>query len=131
MYDVAIQLAHEPGALAALGEALGKAGISIEGGGAFTVEGKGVAHFLFQDGSAAAAALDAAGITVIACRLVIVLKLLREVPGQLGALTRMMADAAVNIEVLYSDHANQLVLVVDDYEAGNRAAEQWKAGINR
>jgi hypothetical protein len=48
------------------------------------------------------------------------------VPGQLGALTRAMAEAGVNIEVLYSDHDHQLVLVVDDVERGRSVSEQWE-----
>jgi hypothetical protein len=36
-----------------------------------------------------------------------------------------MADAGVNIEVLYSDHANQLILVVDDLEKGRAVSEAW------
>jgi hypothetical protein len=36
-----------------------------------------------------------------------------------------MADAGVNIEVLYSDHDHQLILVVNDVEQGRRVAEQW------
>jgi len=34
MQDVAIQLENTPGALAAMGECLGRAGVSVEGGGA-------------------------------------------------------------------------------------------------
>jgi hypothetical protein len=34
MFDVAIQLANRPGALAEMGETLGKAGISLEGAAA-------------------------------------------------------------------------------------------------
>ena len=50
---------------------------------------------------------------MLAVRDVVVQRLKQAVPGQLGRLTRRMADAAVNIEVLYSDHDGQLVLVVD------------------
>ena len=53
MKDLAIRLPHRPGALAELGEALGKAGISIEGGGAFAIDGGGLAHFLVADAAAA------------------------------------------------------------------------------
>src|SRR5206468_2207719 len=96
-------------------EALGRAGLSIEGGGAFA-QGKGVAHFLFTDGTAARAALEQAGIVVLDERDVVVQKLRQNEPGQLGKLCRLMAQAGVNIETLYSDHNNQLVLVVDDIE---------------
>lgn len=126
MYDLTIRLENHRGALADMGEALGKAGVSIEGGGAFVVNGDGIAHFLFEDCDAARDALEKAGIEVVACREVLVQKLKQDVPGQLGMLTRMMADAGVNIEVLYSDHAHQLILVVDDFSAGERVSARWK-----
>jgi len=125
MQDVAIALENRPGALAEMGLALGKAGLSIEGGGAFVVGGKGVAHFLFADGSAARKALEDAGLQVTAVREVLVQRLNQTRPGQLGLLTRMMASAGVNIEVLYSDHEHQLILVVDDIGRGRRVSEQW------
>jgi hypothetical protein len=56
MKDLQIELENRPGALAEMGEALGRAGVSVEGGGVFVVNGVGVAHFLFHDGDAACAA---------------------------------------------------------------------------
>jgi len=124
--DLSIRLPHRPGALAELGEALGSAGVSIEGGGAFAVDGTGVAHFLVADAAAARQALDSAGITLLAVHEVLVQRLDQETPGQLGAICRRMAEAGVNIEVLYTDHANQLILVVDDLERGRRVSEAWQ-----
>jgi hypothetical protein len=125
MKDLTIALENRPGALAEMGDALGRAGVSIEGGGAFEVNGEGVAHFLFVDGTAARNALEAAGITVLAEREVLVQRLNQTQPGQLGKLTRRMAEAGVNIEVLYSDHDHQLILVVDDMEKGRAISESW------
>lgn len=125
MRDLAIHLENRPGALAEMGEALGSAGVSIEGGGAFVVDGKGMAHFLFEDTVAARKALEAKGIIVLADREVLVQRLKQDQPGQLGKITRMMADAGVNIEVIYSDHQNQLILVVDDLEKGRVVSENW------
>lgn len=125
MKDLAIRLRDRPGALAALGKALGAAGSSIEGGGAWIVNGAGIAHFLVDDGEAARMALERAGLDVLAVRDVLMPRLRQDVPGQLGALTSRMADAGVNIEVLYSDHAGSLVLVVDDMEGGRRVCEAW------
>ena len=121
MKDLAIRLDDRPGALAEMGEALGRAGVSIEGGGVFA----GNAHFLFHDGDAARRALEDAGILVAAAREVLVQKLLQGEPGQLGKLARRMADAGVNIEVQYSDHDHQLILVVDDIERGRAVSEAW------
>jgi hypothetical protein len=39
MIDLEIALEHRPGAVAEVGEALGRAGISIEGGGVFATGG--------------------------------------------------------------------------------------------
>lgn len=125
MKDLTIRLDDRPGALAEMGEALGRAGVSVEGGGAFVVGGHGIAHFLFADGAAASRALEAAGIHVLAEREVLIQRLNQSEPGQLGKLTRRMAGAGVNIEVLYSDHAHQLILVVDDLTAGRAVSEEW------
>ena len=129
MKDLAIALDNRPGALAAMGEALGRNGVSIEGGGMFVVNGEGVAHFLFEDGARARQALEAAGIRVLTERDVIVQRLKQDVPGQLGKLTWRMADAGVNIEVLYSDHAHQLILVVDKPALAQSVADAWTAEL--
>lgn len=68
MRYLAILLENRPGALAEMGEALGSAGPSIEGGGAFLFEGTRIAHFLFRDGTAARNALEERGIEVLAHR---------------------------------------------------------------
>lgn len=125
MKDLAIALDNRPGALADMGEVLGKSGVSVEGGGAWVVDGKGVAHFLFEDGSAARGALEAAGIKVIAECEVVVQRSKQAVPGQLGKLARQMGDAGINIEVMYSDHENQLILVVDDVERARAVSKAW------
>jgi hypothetical protein len=124
--DLAIALDHRPGALAAMGEALGRAGVSIEGGGVFVTNGTAIAHFLFHDGNAARSALEAAGIRVVAENEVLIQKLRQDEPGQLGKIARRMADAGVNIEVQYSDHDHNLILVVDDLEQGRVVSEAWK-----
>ena len=125
MRDLTIELENRPGSLARLGEALGRAGISIEGGGVFVHNGTGVAHFLFADGIAARKALEEAGIRVVADREVIVQRLKQDEPGQLGKISRRMAQAGVNIEVMYSDHDHQLILVVDDLAEGRHVSDTW------
>jgi len=127
MDDVAIELPGRPGSLARFGEALGAAGVSLEGGGVFTVDGVGYAHFLVEDGEAARTALDLAGLGMATVRPVLIRRLKQGVPGQLGAIGRALADAGVNIETQYSDHANRLILVVDDMEAAERATGDWAA----
>lgn len=125
MKDLTIALENRPGALAEMGDALGRAGVSIEGGGAFVVDGRGVAHFLFEDGAAARTALEAAGIRVLEEREVLVQRLNQMEPGQLGKISRRMAEGGVNIEAIYSDHDHQLILVVDDIARGRAVSEAW------
>jgi hypothetical protein len=127
MKDLEIALENRPGSLAEMGEALGAAGMSIEGGGVFG----GVAHFLFVDAQAARAALDAAGIRVVAEHEVLVQKLRQDQAGQLGKIARKMADAGVNIEVQYSDHEHNLILVVDDLARGRVVSEEWTRATAR
>lgn len=125
--DLAIHLDNEPGALARMGDALGAAGVSIEGGGVFVNDGTAVAHFLFSDGEAARVALEATSIRVGACHEALVQRLDQESPGQLGKIARAMSNAGVNINVMYSDHHNQLILVVDDPVSGKEVSRRWTA----
>ena len=125
MYDLALRLADRPGELAKFGEAAGRAGLSVEGGGVFTVGGEAIGNFLFEDGEAAKRAAEAAGIDVVAVRRILVRRLKQDQPGQLGAIGRALADANVNIETQYSDHSNQLILVVNDYDKAAAATAQW------
>jgi hypothetical protein len=127
MFDVSIELPGEPGLLARFGEALGKAGVSLEGGGVFTVKGVGHAHFLVDDGEAAREALERAGLGSATVRPVLIRRLDQEVPGQLGAIARALGDAGVNIDTQYSDHANRLILVVDDIATAERVTSDWAA----
>src|SRR4051812_23262049 len=128
MRDLAIRLEHRPGALAELGAALGKAGVSIEGGGGFVVGGQAVVHFLFEDGARARAALGAAGVQGLEDREVISARLNQAEPGQLGRIARQLADAGVSIEVVYSDHDHQLILGVDDLARGREVCAAWPPG---
>lgn len=128
MRDLEIHLENRPGALADMGEALAKAGINIEGGGVWVAGNNGVAHFLFEDATKARNILVKAGIHVVTENEILKLRLKQDRPGQLGKITRLMQQAEVNINVLYSDHYNQLILVVDNYPKGKVIAENWING---
>jgi hypothetical protein len=125
MKDLEILLENKPGSLALLGETLGKNNISLEGGGVFQNGALSVAHFLVEDAEKAKDVLQTAGIKVLKINEVLIQKLRQDVPGQLGMFCRKLADAGINILVQYSDHANQLIVVVDDNEKGKTFSEQW------
>jgi hypothetical protein len=49
----------------------------------------------------------------------------QETPGQLGAITRAIAEAGVRVDVLYSDHDHQLILLTSDQAAAATATKAW------
>ncbi|MCW0456462.1 ACT domain-containing protein [Xanthomonas sacchari] len=125
MKDVEIHLEDRPGALSAMAQALGAAGISIEGGGVWRVDGRAVAHFLFDAAAPASETLRAHGFHVAAEHPVVSLRLDQDTPGQLGLLTGMLGAAGINIAVQYSDHHGHLILVVDDPAGARAIADVW------
>jgi hypothetical protein len=127
MKDLEIVLENRSGALADMGETLAAQGISIEGGGAWVVDSKVVMHFLVEDAATSKRVLEEKGFAVTINE-VLVQKLKQEVPGQLGKIARLMQKSGVLIKVLYSDHYNQLILVVDDMEKGKEISDNWTKG---
>lgn len=127
MKDLEIILDNEPGTLALMGEILGKNNISLEGGGVFQIGNIAIAHFLVEEAEKAKEVLEGAHIKVAKINEVLIQKLRQDVPGQLGLFCRKLAKNNVNILTQYSDHANQLIVVVDNYEKGKEISKQWTA----
>jgi hypothetical protein len=125
MKDLEIILENKPGTLALLGETLGKHHISLEGGGVFNNGRMSIAHFLVKEAESAKNILINAGFTVVSTNEVLIQKLRQDVPGQLGMFCRELANAGINILTQYSDHSNQLILVVDDLEKAGETSTRW------
>jgi len=125
MQDIEILLENKPGTLALMGETLGKNNISLEGGGVFHNGNISIAHFLVEEADKAREVLEQVHINVLKISDVIIQKLRQDVPGQLGMFCRKMADANINILTQYSDHSNQLIVIVDDYEKGLQVSKDW------
>jgi len=125
MKDLEIIIENVPGALALLGETLGKNNISLEGGGVFYNGQYAIAHFLVVEPERAKEVLEQVNIKVSQISDVIIQKLRQDIPGQLGLFCKKIADGNVNILTQYSDHANQLILVVDNYEKGREISDEW------
>jgi len=125
MKDLEIILENKPGMLALLGETLGNNKISLEGGGVFQNGKNAIAHFLVEEADKARVVLADEGITVSKISDVVIQKLRQDVPGQLGMFCRRLTDAGLNILTQYSDHSNQLIVVVDDYNKAKRISEEW------
>ena len=109
-----------PGVVASIAEALGKAGINIEG---LLGSGKlGEIHVLVEDGDADAArsAIEGAGLQVGDAREAIVVSA-EDRPGALGEVARKLADAGVNLDYVFIASNTRLVFVPDDVEKARGA----------
>lgn len=111
--DLTVHLKDEPGSLAAMGEALGAAHVNIEGICGFRCGGAGHVHLLVENGDSAKRALNSAGFKVEDIRDVIV-KDIVDRPGELGGIARRLAEAGINLELLYLTASMKLVIGVDD-----------------
>ncbi|PRX53955.1 amino acid-binding ACT domain-containing protein [Flagellimonas meridianipacifica] len=125
MKDIEILFENKIGQLALMGETLGKNKISLEGGGVFQNGDFSIAHFLVKEAVKAKAELAKVGIKVTKINDVIIQKLRQDVPGQLGAFCKELSNANVNILTQYSDHSNQLIVVVDNYEKAKIVSDKW------
>jgi hypothetical protein len=123
--DLTIHLGDHPGSLAKVGEALGKAGVNIEGICGVTVQGKGVIHILVADAVKARRALEANHIDVAKETDVVVLEV-EDRPGVLGNVARRLANAGVNLHIAYLATSSRLVVGADDLEKARAAAEAKK-----
>jgi hypothetical protein len=120
--DLTIVLVNRPGTLADAAESLGRAEINIEGACGFPSGGEGIMHVVVEDPQSARLAIEQAGLEVRAEREVVVLDRLPERPGSLGEVLRRIADAGVNVDLLYLTTDGRLVLSGEDVAALQRAA---------
>jgi hypothetical protein len=114
--DLTISTDDRPGGLASVGEALGNAGINIEGLCGLGMEGRGIIHVCVQDGAAARQALEGAGLKVEGEADAILGAPIEgaDKPGMLGVMARQIADAGINIRAAYVATNNRAVMVTDD-----------------
>src|SRR3982074_2830421 len=98
--DLTIELDEKVGSVAAAAEALGKAGVNIDGICGVGVGGRGGGHVLVGDPAKARQALQTAGARVTGEQDVLVLDI-EDKPGALGTLTRKIANAGVSLNAVY------------------------------
>ena len=123
--DMGVTVEDSPGGLADVGEALGNAGINIEGLCGVGLGDRGVIHLLVDDAAAARAALEGAGMTVESESEAIVSEIPGEVstPGTMGRMARAVADAGVNMRAVYLATNNRAVAVTDDNDKARAALQ--------
>jgi hypothetical protein len=114
-YDITVKLEDKPGTLAALGEVLGEANVNIDGICGVPCKGEGLLHILIQDPDLARAVLEAGGFAALDERAVLLVNIIDR-PGELGGIARRLADADININLLYLTAGMDLVVGVDQID---------------
>jgi hypothetical protein len=126
MKDITVILENRPGALADMGETLGRSGINMEGICGFPLKNEGIIHILVEDDTTARWALENAGFEVRAVREVLVLNIgnIAGEPGSGCKMARKIGDYGVNIDLIYMAENNRIVLGVDDIKKARIALEK-------
>jgi len=123
--DLTVVLDDRAGQLAHMGEALGDAGVNIEGFSATTHDGIGVVHVLVDNAMVAQNALILADIKVEGEADAVVIDLTDEAdkPGTLGRVAAKVASAGINVSVAYLGMHDRAVLVTSDNEKALEALQ--------
>jgi len=123
MKDIAVILENRPGALADMGEVLGKNGINMEGLCGIPLNDEAVIHILVEDETVTRYVLESAGFKVSAVREVLVMDIghVAGKPGSGGKMARKIGNVGVNIDLIYLAEKNKLVIGVDDINRARNA----------
>ena len=117
--DLTVRLAADrPGELAGVVQALSQSGVNIDG----IAEVEGVVHVLARNPTAARAALRAGGYPIEG-ELEVLIMPMPDRPGELGMITRRLADASVNVRFVYLATETRVVIGVDDITAARQVLD--------
>lgn len=114
--NLTVILRDRPGSLADLCEILGGAGINIVAFCAFPSTEGGVVHLVVDETDKAVDLLSRKGFLVRSGRELVQVSLSHG-PGTAGAFFRRLADANINVDLVYQTEDGDLVVAVDDIEA--------------
>lgn len=124
--DLTVILDDRAGQLGHMGEALGDAGVAIEGISATTSDGVAIVHVLVDNAMVAQNALILADIKVEGEADAVVIDLTAEDagrPGTLGRLAGKVSMAGINVSVAYLATRDRVALVTNDNERAREALQ--------
>jgi hypothetical protein len=126
--EVVVALEDRIGALADLGELLGRRGVNIRALAVVrAAPGRALAHLVLEPADVAVRVLHEHDLIPERVREVLSVTIEDE-PGALGRYCRRLADASINLEAVYlageSTGTKELVLAVSDLEAAHRVHAQ-------
>jgi hypothetical protein len=120
--DITLALVDQPGTLAKASDALGRAGVNIDGACGYVCDREGVFHVLVHDVERGRRALMNSGFIIEDERRVVATPVENR-PGAAAELLRRVADAGVNVDLLYMTLDGRLVLGGSDISKIERALE--------
>jgi hypothetical protein len=100
MKEIVVVTSNDVGALASVAEAMGGLGVNIEAISAYGLEDKAVFRIITSDVTSALKALSKIPGAKASEAEAIIYKMINR-PGELGKITRKLANRGVNIETLY------------------------------
>ncbi len=125
MKDFSIQLAHRPGELARVTNALSLYGVNLKSVSAMNFNDQAVLRLIPDNVESARSALEASNIAFVESDVAVVL--LENRAGELTGVAAKLAEAGVNLEAAYvvglSDDLIELAVVSDDVKKARKALE--------
>jgi hypothetical protein len=122
VFDLAIDIENSPGALARVSAAISDAGVNIAAATCVGPGERAELHILVPHAEAAKHALAISHLAVSREREVVVVEV-EDRPGVLADLTRKIARAGVNIDLVYVATQNRVVFGAADIDALRAALE--------
>jgi hypothetical protein len=113
--DLLIEVDNQPGSLAKVVAAISDAGVNISAATCTRPDEKAVMHILVKHAEAAKHALATAAVTVTGEREVVVVEA-EDRPGVLADLARKVAEAGINLDLLYVATNTRIVFGSPDLE---------------
>jgi hypothetical protein len=123
MHDLVIQVENEPGALAKVATAVSDAGVNLAAATCTRPGEMADLHILVKHPEAAKHALSISGLVVTGEREVVVVDA-DDRPGALADLARDIAEAGINIDLLYVATGTRVVFGAADIDALRKALGQ-------
>ena len=120
--DLVIEIENEPGALARVAAAINDAGVNIAAATCVGAGERAELHILVPHAEAAKHALAISHVAVTREREVIVVEV-EDRPGVLADLTRKIAKAEVNLDLVYVATRNRVVFGAADLDALKEALD--------
>ena len=114
--DLVIDIENTPGALAEVAAAISDAGVNIAAATCVGPAGRAELHILVPHAEAAKHALAISQVGVSREREVVVVEV-EDRPGVLADLTRKIAKAGVNLDLIYVATRNRVVFGANDLDA--------------